>query len=222
MLNVKIIKSWKRTSISVKVDESAQIIVKAPKWVLNNKINSILNENRQWIEKRIKLVKKNKINKKRFNNKEEHLYLGIKYKLYIIKNQEIPFYFKNGFYLLEKNKKKAKTYFEEWYKKQALEIISEKVKYYSQKYNIKYKSIKLSNAKTKWGSCTNRQRLRFSWQIIMAPEDVINYLIIHEITHIQESNHSKKYLEKIKEKEPNYKKYEKWLRKNGSLLHIFT
>ena len=103
-------------------------------------------------------------------------------------------------------------------KKQALEKITKRVKYYSSLSGFKYRNIKITSAQKRWGSCSVQNNLNFPQRLALAPDKVINYVVIHELCHIKEKNHSSNFWQEVAKIMPNYKIYKKWLKENGYLL----
>ena len=129
-------------------------------------------------------------------------------------------FFEDKFYLSKEYLEGAKGIFIDWYKKRAYEKISERVKWYAQKRGFKYNRINITNAQKRWGSCSCRNNLNFSWWLIMAPLPVVDYVIVHELVHLDEKNHSRAFWNKVKMLMTDYKKYQEWLKKNGHLLRL--
>ncbi|MFH1362083.1 MAG: M48 family metallopeptidase [bacterium] len=100
----------------------------------------------------------------------------------------------------------------------ARELIPERVAYYSALYRIKYSRIKINSAKKRWGSCSAKGNLNFSWRLAMVPLEVIDYVVVHELAHIVHRNHSKRFWALVAKLYPNYKACRKWLRHDGHLL----
>ncbi|HSB07579.1 MAG TPA: M48 family metallopeptidase [Thermodesulfobacteriota bacterium] len=80
--------------------------------------------------------------------------------------------------------------------------------------------MKITSAKSRWGSCSRDNNLCFSWRIIMAPLNVLDYVLIHELVHIKEKNHSKRFWSHLEAVIPDYKKHRHWLRAHGNLLGL--
>ena len=104
------------------------------------------------------------------------------------------------------------------FKTKALEYITQRVEYYAQIYDLKYRSIRINNAKTRWGSCGYKGTLNFTWRLMMAPERVVDYVIIHELMHLKQKNHSRKFWDEVRMVMPDYKEDEQWLKENGHRL----
>ena len=104
------------------------------------------------------------------------------------------------------------------YCKLAQQRIPERVKYYSELAGLQPRSVRISKAKKRWGSCGSKGTLNFAWRLVLAPLEVIDYVVVHELVHLVERNHGRKFWKKVSEIIPGYKVYRKWLRKNGSLI----
>lgn len=217
----KIIRT-KRKTIALQVTDNATLIVRAPFNVDYSTIISIVQKHKRWIEKKKEEIEKRdpKFYPKEFVNGEGFLYLGRYYKLKIVDNQKEPLKFENGFYLLRYVLPQAKEIFIEWYKKAAYEKISERVKWYAKKSGFKYNRINITNAQKRWGSCSYEGSLNFSWRLIMAPLRVVDYVVVHELVHLEEKNHKKNFWNKVKVLMPDYERYDKWLKENSYLLRL--
>ncbi len=91
----------------------------------------------------------------------------------------------------------------------------------SKQYKLKFSEIKLTDSKTKWGSCSSKLVLRFNWRLIFAPQEILNYVIIHEMCHLVEMNHSKSFWGLVANLYPDYKLAKLWLKQNGASLYQY-
>ena len=91
---------------------------------------------------------------------------------------------------------------------------------FSQIMNVRYNSVKIKNYKSRWGSCSSKGDISFNWKIIFAPENIIEYLVVHELSHLIHFNHSKLFWSKVEEFQYNYKENRKWLKENGYKLDL--
>ena len=105
------------------------------------------------------------------------------------------------------------------HKKNAQEIIQPLVDRYALIYNVRYRKIFIKNQRSVWGSCSVKQNLNFNWRIILTPPEIIRYLVVHEICHLLEMNHSRKFWDLVALAIPDYKECRKWLRKDGRKLY---
>jgi len=225
MQDIEIIKSPNRRTISLQILPDASIRVRVPTRFPQRKIDAFLEEHKEWIKKKQEEIKRRGVRQladvpKKFQTGEEFLYLGKKYPLVVTKDTQQALVFDNGFFLNEFNRKNAETYFLNWYKKQALQLFLYRVVNYATQVKVQYTSISLSSAKSKWGSCSHDNKLMFNWRLIMAPVEVIDSVIFHELVHILEKNHTKRFWRKVTMWYPEYAKHKEWLDKNGHTLII--
>jgi predicted metal-dependent hydrolase len=108
----------------------------------------------------------------------------------------------------------------ERYKYSAKELILKRVNSRAKEYRIKYKKVRVSNAKKRWGSCSTRGTISINWRLVLTPKEVLEYVITHELMHLKHMNHSKRYWQEVEKAVPKYKEYKKWLRDNAYLLKI--
>ncbi len=100
------------------------------------------------------------------------------------------------------------------YKAQALPLFKERCDLYAAKMGVSYKKIALSDATTRWGSCSPQGRLRFNWRLVLAPREIVDYVVVHELAHLKELNHSKRFWDFVKGAAPHYRAAKKWLREH--------
>ena len=189
-MNYKIIRSKRRT-ISLLISPDATLTVRAPFMATLEYIKKLVAKKRSWINKKQMQMLK-------FINSGDSFYLGEVHKL------------KFG----------SRTDAIEWYRRQAFPKITERARFYSQKTGWKFKSISITKAESRWGSCGPQGSINFSWRLVMAPPDVVDYVIVHELAHIPERNHSAGFWNKVKSVLPDYKERRKWLRENVAKFKV--
>lgn len=210
------IKRSKRRTITLEVKSNAEIVIRAPFRVSDSVIDGLVQKRKDWIAEKLNLVKKRNSNKitKKYIEGEHFLFFGKDYELKFIKNQKEKIVFDNDIYIKEKYFSKSKDILLNWYKQEALKYYISRAGELSLKYDFNPKSIKLSNAKKRLGVCNQYNDIRINWRLIVAPKDVIDYVLVHELVHIKIKNHSKNYWSKIALILPDYKEKEAWLKAN--------
>ncbi len=221
-LSYQLIRSRKRRkTISLHIKEDGKIVVYAPYRTPKWEIEKFFNEKESWIvEKRSEKERSIKEAEKAFISGEKFLFLGELYPLEIQgNNKEPPLKLSFGKFVLDKNHiEEARDLFIKWYKEEAKERIIGRIDYYSKRLQLFPKGVKITSAKYRWGSCSRDDRLSFSWRMIMASFSIIDYILIHELVHIKEKNHSKRFWNYLESVHPDYKKHRLWLKENGSSL----
>ena len=216
----KLIRSKRRT-IALIIERDGSFTVRAPMRAPRAAIDTFIQQKADWITRTRKKMKSIKPTVERqYFDGEKFLYLGSSFDLKLVEFQKHLLHFDSGFSLRRAAQAKGEQVFTRWYKARALEVISERVKQYSAQYNFTPKQIKISSAKTRWGSCSSNGTLNFTWRLVMAPLDVIDYVVVHELAHLRVKNHSSKFWDVVESIYPEYKKQRKWLRENGEKLSL--
>ncbi len=187
-----------------------------------NEIRHVVLRHRRWIINKLKYMKSIPyIPEKQFVSGESFWYLGDTYKLNIVDGQKERLIFTNSkFYLRSDIKDRARDVFVGWYKKEALKIVQERINFYAAKCGVSFKGIRITSAEKRWGSCSGTNSINFSYRVVMAPIFVIDYIVVHELCHTLEHNHSKNFWNHVITVMPNYKEAKEWLKSNGYMLHI--
>jgi predicted metal-dependent hydrolase len=106
------------------------------------------------------------------------------------------------------------------YRQEARRIILPRVRWHAERLGLIYHGAKITSAKKRWGSCSAKGRLCFSWRLVLAPLAVIDYVVLHELAHLEIRDHSRKFWDKMASMLPDYKVHRRWLRDNAHLLKL--
>lgn len=213
----KIIRS-NRKSIALVIDSEANLIVRAPQYAKEDDIADFVEKKRRWIaDKQYQVsVFGEKHSPVIFESGESILFLGNTYT--ILKDDVSDIQFSSTYILIPNEYLKDDVI--AWLKGEAEKILTERVSRYASIMGVSYSSIKLSEAKARWGSCGSKNNLNFAWRLIMCPIAVIDYVIVHELSHITYKNHSSAFWARVKTVLPNYKEQQDWLKINRKLMEI--
>jgi len=215
----KLIRSRRKT-IGLQITNDAQLIVRAPLFASEDHIHKLLYRKVSWIRSKQEYFKQ-RLNKRivrTFMPGEEFLFLGRSYSLVAVDDLPKAVFLDNSLMISSMVLSNAKDHLESWYKSQALDHITQRVEYYAKIANLKYTSIRINEATTRWGSCGYKDTLNFTWRLIMAPARVIDYVVVHELMHLKQKNHSRKFWAEVANMKPDYKQDEHWLKNDGHLL----
>jgi hypothetical protein len=103
-------------------------------------------------------------------------------------------------------------------RQKAREIISSSVQYWSSQMGVRYGRIAIREQRTRWGSCSQKGNLNFNWRLVLAPPEVRDYVVIHELCHLSHLNHSREFWARVEKFCPDYREQRRWLRENGHTL----
>ena len=107
-----------------------------------------------------------------------------------------------------------------WYRQQARHVFGKRCDQMARLLGLKYYRLRLSSARTRWGACSRQGTISLVWRLIMAPDRVIDYVILHELIHLRTHNHSKAFWAQVEAAMPDYQKQVKWLKEHGHELKI--
>lgn len=196
--------------------------VRAPLRLSRQQIESIVSEKSGWIEKQKERARESShlTAHRKLSDGARLWYLGTSYPLRLIGSGAPRVTFTNEFTLPVTALPRAADLLTTWYKGQARAMIHERVGFYAGRYNLKVSAIRITSARTRWGSCSRQNALSFTWRLIMAPPEIIDYIVIHELAHIIEKNHSRDFWSHVERMQPEYRVYRAWLKTNGRLLDL--
>lgn len=218
---VKVIRSHRRT-MSLEITKDGNVVVRAPYLLPDKKIQSFVNDKTSWIKRKQAIVQKRVAEKpaRKFMAGDNFLFLGKPYPLLLTVRKRPVLTLSECFELSEAKRKLAARIFSEWYRKKTLTIISPLAKRLAIQYALVYKKIRVTGARTRWGSCSSNGNLSFSWRLIMAPEQVVYYVVAHELAHLAHHNHSKRFWRAVEKMCPDFKKQKSWLKEYGHMLTL--
>ena len=216
----QIIRSKRRTrAIIIKSDGT--LVVRAPAKTTDEAIREFVAQHSAWIEKkRAQLQSAVVIPPKEYLPGETFMFLGESHQLEIVEHQKQSLVLNGSFKLSESASDRAEIVFERWYREQARRILPERVKWYADQFGFQYEGVKITSAKTRWGSCSSKGSLSFSWRLILAPIEQVDYVVVHELVHTIHHNHSRRFWKKLEAVMPDYKERKKWLRNHGPKLMV--
>lgn len=230
MMEYRLIRSRRKT-ISLSFDENVRLVVKAPSWMTAGRINAFVEAKSDWIEAtraRLLSTRRRALRERpRLETGDILPYLGDNRVLTVVREARsrvkitvageriimcVPY---------EADYVQKRTQLEKWYRKQAGEIFEKKGKIYAPIVGVEYNKIHIKDQKSRWGSCSGKGNLNFNWRLIMAPEAVLDYVVIHELCHLIHMNHSPEFWKLVERMCPAYKEQKRWLKINGEMLYLF-
>ena len=221
ILPPKLIRS-KRRSLALEIRPDGTLVVRAPYSIRDSIVQKFVSQKREWINKAYDRMyqRRERYSPKKFIEGEKFLYLGKEFALHIAEDMFGQLLFEDRFILPARCVPNARKLFEKWYREEAFFNFTKSCRKYAPKMDVRYQSIHLSGAKNRWGSCNPKGRLRFNWRLVMAPPEIVNYVIIHELAHLKEPNHSRRFWTLVEKECPEHCAAKKWLRENQSRIYL--
>lgn len=216
----------RKKTISLQLGHNAEITIYAPYFTPVTEINRFVEEKQDWINKALRRQAKLLVahQEKTYVTGENFYYLGQPYPLEAyfepLENAGVIFWNNRFFLNCPANTEEQKHYFVLWYKKKAQQYFRERVDFYSSMLKLTSGGVRITSAGSRWGSCSEDNHLSFSFRLMMAPPKVTDYVVVHELMHIREKNHSSKFWDLVVEVTPDYKAHRRWLREHQHYFNL--
>lgn len=226
------IKRTERNSLGLTVERDGTVTINAPLRADSKAIERFVSGKTLWIRQKLAYKKETNREKVRrdFISGQGFLYLGKSFRLRLVNNGtegvepedvSIPLRLRNGYFeLLEREKETAKGLFIQWYKKQTEQQLRLRLSRYAHRIGVEVKGFKVLDLGNRWASCGRKGALNFSWRIVMAPIQVFDYILVHEIAHMIERGHTKNFWSIVSRVISDYEEHKTWLQVHGVELNV--
>jgi predicted metal-dependent hydrolase len=212
----------KRKTIAVTVFPDGKVVVRAPLHASQVVVERFLRDKAGWIRSAQEQMRNAppRAPAQRFEDGELLWYLGEQYPLEL--REKVPgglaFVKGKGFLLERAQKPRAEALLRAFYKRELRARVEELVRIYSARGAFRPGALRISSARTRWGSCSQANVLSFSFRLALTPPACVEYVVVHELAHTREHNHSARFWQLVAQTLPEYKQPRDWLKKNGALL----
>lgn len=221
-LDYTIIRSPRRRKLTITVERDRSVVVHAPASTPEEKIRQVVTAKRQWIYEKIHHPQKYQALPhppgKEIVNGESALYLGRYYRIEVVKTGLTEVRFGQRFYVPASHAENRLEVLREWYIQRAHAKIIPRVKHHARELGVACLKKKIVDNLYRWGSCTVNNNVNFNWRLIKAPMWVIDYVVIHELAHLIEANHTERFWNIINSQTAHVEKARQWLKEHGQLL----
>jgi len=218
-LSIQVVRSRRRRKTSSIIISNGIVKIVVPDQISDFTIKELINKRMPWIRKKLKdELNITPVIVKEYVDGEIFTYLGNNYQLKsLVGSVSSVKVTSDSIYvsLPKKSKENIKSLLEHWYEEKAIEILTEKTNRYAKIIGVSPTTISVGDFKSKWGSCSIEGKISYNWKIIIAPHKILDYIVIHELCHMLEHNHSKEYWCHVKTYCNDFKEYRKWLKLNG-------
>ena len=215
-------RSPKRRKLTVTVERDRSVVVHAPESTSEETIREVVESKRRWIHEKTTHVQKYQERLhppgKELVNGESALYLGREYQIEVIPTASTEIRFEQRFFIPASLAGGRRRVLRNWYRDQAKERILPKVKSIAAILGVEFAGAKIVDNRFRWGSCTVKNNVNLNWRLIKAPVFVIDYVIVHELAHLLEANHTPRFWNIVRTHAPKMEKARSWLRDHGQVL----
>ncbi len=216
-----------RKSIGIQINSDGKILVRAPKHVSDKFIRECVKAREEWISKKQAIIKERMNNNPpiKYVEGEFFMFLGNKFRLMFRTDdthKKCKIYLEDGNLIYEngvRTSEAIQSQLERWYRDAAQKLVEDRIEFYLKYYDVEPALIKVKTQKKRWGSCSSKKHLLFNWSLIKAPIEVLDYIVIHEMSHMVHMNHSNRFWDLVGTIMPNYKIHAEWLKKNGHTIN---
>lgn len=213
-----------RNTADIVLERDGRLIVRAPEWAADEQIEKIVDAKLHWIYRN--LAEWRDLNATRilreYKSGEGFLYLGRSYRLKLVEEQAEPLLLKNGRFTLRRelvesgDVESAKRAFREYYVARGHERIAKRLTYFAPKVAVKPRDFEVKELGHRWASCSPLGKLSFHWKCMMAPQSIIDYIIVHELCHFHHLDHTDAFWNEVDKVMPHYRERKEWLRSHGA------
>jgi len=221
-LNYQIVRSPRRKKLTISVERDRSIVVHAPEGLSDEAIRRVVDSKRQWLFDKVNHPQKYQDRPhapgKEVVNGESVPYLGREYLIEIADTASGGIEFSRRFLIPFAQQTKRREVLKEWYVSRATETILPRVKRHANELGVAFGEAKIVDNRYRWGSCTVKDNVNFNWRLIKAPMFVIDYVIVHELAHLMEANHTPRFWNIVRAKAPSTEKAKTWLKEHGQIL----
>lgn len=217
-----------RTTADIVIERDGRVLVRAPKSIPDGRIEDMIEAKRYWIYKN--LAEWRDLNATRvlreYRNGEGFLYLGRSYRLLLVADQDEPLLLKNGRFCMQRDLvdkgeiAAAKAAFRDYYIARGIERIRQRVDYYAPKVGVAPRDVAVRELGNRWASCSPNGNLAFHWKCMMAPQTIIDYIVVHELCHFHHLDHTDAFWNELDKVMPVYGERKEWLRVHGAGLDV--
>ncbi|MHB1440047.1 MAG: M48 family metallopeptidase [Cuniculiplasma sp.] len=221
-MNIKVERE-RRKNFRLEHSEDGKFLARVPYNADEKEVEDFLRKHRIWIKKRNEEFMRVSEMRRDLSSKRKRnfLFMGNEYEVSVSDSTRC-FDFDGIFHVSPGCVEDVVGHFKRFCRNELLQVLDRRVPYYSRKLGLEYSKYTIGSSITMWASCDKSRRLRFSWRLAMAPPEVIDYVIVHELVHTEMFLHDRTFYERVGKEIPDWKEKKMWLRKNSAKIRLMT
>ena len=217
-LTITVRESVRRRTLQLTVERDQSVVLTTPPDVSTQRLKAFVRRKQAWVYEKLaeKALMQKQIRPKTFVQGEGFLYLGRHYRLNLVAEQEAPLKWHQGrFHLRQDARPEARRHFIRWYSERGRQWLWQRVQLFAARLEVEPAGIRVQDLGYRWGSCGKGDMLYFHWKTILLPASIAEYVVVHELVHLHEPNHSEAFWERLKRAMPDYENRKQWLAEHG-------
>jgi predicted metal-dependent hydrolase len=217
-LTFEVRRSSRRKTVEITVDRGGELVISAPPEVDDELISDFVREKRFWLYTKIveKESREQPIVGKEFVSGEGFPYLGRSYRLLLVDQQDDPLKLEAGRFKLRRDlAPEGRSRFIQWYTAHATPWLRRRMRMWASRMSLEPAGFEVRDLGFRWGSCGQAGNVNFHWATILLPISVVDYVIVHELVHLVEQNHSPEFWRRVGRTLPEYEQRKTWLAEHG-------
>lgn len=223
-ITINIVRTRRKNSMSLTI-KKGEVRVLVPQRIAFSIIEAFVKDKTDWISQNLQYrAHEEKPEPHRYVEGERFFYLGVERTLKLVTGSRKAILLDDDSITICSSKplttNSIKNRLKKWYQSQAQLYLAKRTKTFAALLVVKPRLINTRTYRARWGCCSNKKEITYNWQIVMAPERIIDYVIIHELCHIKQHNHSPAFWALVEQMMPDYKEHKKWLDNNGEHIHF--
>lgn len=221
-IDYKVVRSAKRKKLTITVERDRAVVVRAPESISDDEVRRIVDAKRQWILGKLRSSQKyeDRLHPpgKEVVSGESAPFLGRDYRIEITETESGGVEFEQGFLVPPAKQPRRREVLRDWYIGEARNRILSRAEQHARELGVEFTNARIVDNRYRWGSCTVGDSVNFNWRLIKAPMFVIDYVIVHELAHLIEPNHTAAFWSIVRAKTPTMEKAKTWLKEHGQVL----
>ncbi|NEX18797.1 M48 family metallopeptidase [Thiorhodococcus mannitoliphagus] len=217
-LTFEVRRSAQRKTLEITLDRGGELIIAAPPGIGQEVLAAFVREKRFWLYAKMaeKESRLQPLEAKEFVSGAGFPYLGRSYRLLLVDAQEVPLKLEAGRFKLRRSlASEGRRYFVHWYSSHARTWLRTRVRGWARRMALQPDGIEVRDLGFRWGSCGRGGKLNFHWAVMLMPVGIVDYVIVHELAHLEEPNHTPAFWQRVSRAMPDYGQRKAWLAEHG-------
>jgi predicted metal-dependent hydrolase len=218
-LRFEVVLSPRRRTMELSVERNGDLVIRAPEGATGERLEAFIREKRTWVYRKVaeKEALRHAVPVKEYVSGESFPYLGRSYRLLLVNRQDVPLRLEAGrFRLLRSDAQVGRAHFIRWYTEHGRKWLRRRVHALASRVGVEPGVVDVRDLGYRWGSCGARRTLNFNWATVLLPPSIVEYVVVHELMHLRERNHTPDFWRRVERVLPDYARRKAWLAERGA------